>query len=271
VDHGSKHFDACPEPGAGTYPGPAAGTNPEPGAGTYPGPAAGTNPEPGAGTYPEPGVGTYPEPGAGTPTRPALVHRLLAWLQHWRVAHVVADETGVGQGMVSWLVAALGERRVTGYNFSGTGQKAALGSAFLSLVETGRFKYWNSAHAPGDSASPAGGWSYDPTIGETEPGSVSPDAIALTDAAWFWHQVRACTYEVPPDGRFDRDLRWGVHPAHRTDTATGPQPTHDDRLISAALVAELDRLLRTGAVILGTAESAVIPQADPLAGMGEIF
>jgi hypothetical protein len=148
--------------------------------------------------------------------------------------------------MVSWLVAALGERRVTGYNFSGTGQKAALGSAFLSLVETGRFKYWG----------------YDPE---------ASSALPLTDGAWFWHQVRACTYEVPPDGRFDRDLRWGVHPAHRTDTSTGPQPTHDDRLISAALVAEMDRLLRTGAVVLGTAESAVIDPVDPFAGMGGLF
>jgi hypothetical protein len=201
-----------------------------------------------------------PEPSEGTPGQPALVHRLLAWLQHWRVAHVVADETGVGQGLVSWLQAALGERRVTGYNFSGTGQKAGLGSGFLSLVETGRFKYWG----------------YDPTVVETERGSVSPDAPTreaqvFGDGAWFWAQVRACTYEVPPDGRFDRDLRWGVPPGHRTDTPTGPHPTHDDRLFSAALVAELDRLLRAGELILGTAESTVITGQDPLAGMGEVF
>jgi hypothetical protein len=212
------------------------------------------------------------------PGAPALVHRLLAWLQHWRVAHVVADETGVGQGMVSWLVAALGEHRVTGYNFSGTGQKAALGSAFLSLVETGRFKYW----------------AHDPTPVETErcsvsPGSVSPGSVSsgsvstlssdtptpgthtLSDAAWFWAQVRACTYEIPPDGRFDRDLRWGVPPGHRTDVPGGRLPTHDDRLLSAALVAEMDRLLRTGAVLLGTAESAVITPADPLAGLGDVY
>jgi hypothetical protein len=169
------------------------------------------------------------------PGRPALVHRLQAWLQHWQIAHLVADASGVGQGVVSWLAAALGPRTVTGYDFAGPGKKAALGSLFLSLVETGRFQYWT-----GD---------------EEEPGS---------DGWWFWKQVSACTYHVPPEGRFDRDLRWEVPPGHRTDTPTGPQPTHDDRLLSAALVAELDRLLRKGHIILGTAESAVIQPRDPL-------
>ena len=64
----------------------------------------------------------------------ALVHRLAAWLQAWQVAHLVGDESGVGQGLVSWLQAALGTHRVTGYNFAAYGQKARLGSLFLSLV-----------------------------------------------------------------------------------------------------------------------------------------
>jgi hypothetical protein len=169
------------------------------------------------------------------PGRPALVQRLLAWLQHWQIAHLVADASGVGQGVVSWLATALGPRTVTGYDFAGPGKKAALGSLFLSLVETGRFKYW------GNDAGEVG-----------------------SDGWWFWRQVEACAYEVPPEGRFDRDLRWEVPPTHRTDTPAGPQPTHDDRLLSAALIAELDRLLRGGHIILGTAESAVIQPRDPL-------
>jgi hypothetical protein len=165
-------------------------------------------------------------------SQPSLAARLIAWFQHWQIAHLVSDESGVGLGLTSWLQAALGEQRVTGYNFAGTGKKAGLGSRFLSLVETGRFKYWT-----GD---------------------------AYGDAWFFWRQVEACQYEIPPEGRFDVDLKWEVPPTHKTDTPQGPQPTHDDRLLSAALVAELDRLLRTGTIILGTAESAVIQGPDPL-------
>ena len=42
------------------------------------------------------------------------------------------------------------------------------------------------------------------------------------------------------------------------------EPTHDDRLISAALVAHLDRLVRECTIALGRAESLVIDPVDPL-------
>ena len=171
------------------------------------------------------------------PGRPALIHRLLAWLGTWNVAHVIADESGVGQGLVSWLQATMGEHRVTGYNFAPRNRKAALGSAFLSVVETGRFKYWT-----GDQA---------------EPGS---------DGWWFWQQVAACAFELAPDGQFDKDLKWGVPPGHRTQTPTGPETTHDDRLLSAALIAQVDALYRAGQLTLGTATSDQIPGVDPLGG-----
>jgi hypothetical protein len=192
------------------------------------------------------------------PGRPALVNRLHAWLDHWRVAHVLADESGVGLGLVAWLRDALGEGRVTGFNFAGRGKKARLGSAFLSLVETGRFKYWTE-DGERDAAAES------PALGD------SATCGGLTDAGWFWSQVRACGYEIPPEGRFDTDLRWEVPPSHKTDTPEGPQPTHDDRLISAALVAELDTLLRQGGLFLGVAKSETIAGEDPLAGMGEVF
>jgi hypothetical protein len=185
--------------------------------------------------------GATPSPSAQTGGGPSLVARLLAWLDHWQVAHILADETGVGQGIVSWLQAARGEQTVTGFNFSARGKKAELGSRFLSLIETGRFKYWS------DEA--------DGTPSEDQPGS---------DGWWFWRQATACTYEVPPEGRFDQDLRWFVPESHKTDTPAGPQPTHDDRLLCAALVAELDRRLRAGQIVLGTAQSAVLPPVDPL-------
>ncbi len=169
-----------------------------------------------------------------TPGSPPLVQRLYAWLENWQVAHIVADESGVGLGLTSWLTHAFGENRVTGFNFAGTGKKAALGSAFLSLVETGRFRYW-------------------------------PIDRHLGDAFWFWRQVEACSYEIPAEGRFDRDLRWYVPATHKTQTPAGPQLTHDDRLLSAALIAELDRRLAAGDLLLGTAHSAVLQPADPLA------
>jgi hypothetical protein len=168
---------------------------------------------------------------------PALVQRLAAWLQHWTIAHLVADDTGVGQGLVSWLQAALGSSRVSGFTFA-PAAKANLGSLFLSLVETGRFRYWT-----GD---------------ENQPGS---------DGWWFWQQVAACSYELPPEGRFDRDLRWSVPNNHKSHLPHGHELTHDDRLLSAALVAEADRLIREGKIVVGTAASTVIAAVDPLSRM----
>jgi hypothetical protein len=178
-----------------------------------------------------------------------LVDRLAAWLEHWQVGHLVADASGVGQGLVSWLTAALGSHRVTGFDFAGRGRKARLGSMFLSLVETGRLKYW-------EGACPEG------IRGE------QPEGTPLSDSWWFWRQVEACTYELPPEGQFDRDLRWEVPARHRTPVPGGQaEPTHDDRLLSAALVAELDRLVREGQIALGNAQSAVVRPRDPLADL----
>jgi len=171
-----------------------------------------------------------------TATSSALVHRLYAFLHHWQIAHLVSDESGVGLGMTSWLSHALGANRVTGFNFAGSGKKAGLGSALLSLVETGRFKYW-------------------------------PIDLELGASWWFWKQVEACSYEVPPDARFDTALKWGVPANHKTDTPTGPELTHDDRLLSAALIAHLDHMVRTGDLLLGTAQSSVIAPVDPLANL----
>ena len=167
------------------------------------------------------------------PGRPKLADRLLAWLRHWEVAHLVADESGVGAGLVDWLSARLGAGRVTGFTFT-PAAKAGLGSAFLSVVETGRFRYW------GD---------------ETEP---------LSDGWWFFAQAESCTYSLPAEGRFERELRWGVPPEAKIDTPKGLLPLHDDRLVSAALAAVYDDLVRKSRLRLGAARSAVIPPEDPL-------
>lgn len=173
------------------------------------------------------------------PGRVKLADRLLAWLRRWQIVHLVADESGVGAGLVDWLTARLGQAGdrvgVTGYNFATGHGKAALGSAFLALIETGRFHYWG-----GDAQQP------------------------LSDGWWFFVQAEACTYQLPEGGRFERDLRWGVPEGALVDTPAGRQAIHDDRLLSAALVAVYDDLYRQGRLQLSRGASAVIGPADPL-------
>lgn len=180
------------------------------------------------------------------PGRPALSQRLLAYLHHWQIAHVVCDATGVGEGLANWLAARLGDTHVTHFKFTTVG-KARLGSDFISIIETGRFHYW----------------SHDPAL-DQRPGDPDPP---LSDAWWFWQQAAHCAYDMPPGGAFDRDLRWGVPETTTVSPAGHPLKLHDDRLLSAALVAELDRLLRENHLTLGHAASAVIPAPDPLANL----
>jgi len=171
----------------------------------------------------------------GGPGRPSLAERLLAWLRHWEPAHTLIDAAGVGQGMADWLAARLGGGRVTAWPLGSGPVKARLGSDFLSLIDTGRFRYW-----AGD---------------EDEP---------LADGWWFWQQAAACDYALAGGGRFDHDLRWSVPESARVATPAGPQPIHDDRLLSAALVAELDRRRAAGKIRLGASLSRVVGPRDEL-------
>jgi hypothetical protein len=132
-------------------------------------------------------------------------------------------------------MAEMGRQRVTAYVFAGKGQKAMLGSRFVALVETNRFKYWC-----GD---------------EQEVGS---------DGWWFWQQVGACGYHLPPRGIYERDLQWGVAENRMVETPQGMVRVHDDRLISASLIAEYDYLARQGEIATGVGLSMVIPPVDPL-------
>ena len=161
-------------------------------------------------------------------SQPGLARRLLKWFQAWEVVHLVADNSGVGAGLVDWLKAYLGPERVTGFFFNRS-SKATLGVNFLSLIETGRFAYWRG------------------------------DDVPLADGWWFFTQAQACVYSLPADGAMERDLRWGVPDGARVSTPAGSQLVHDDRLISAALVAVYDELWRDGRLHLGQAASAIIP------------
>lgn len=182
------------------------------------------------------------------PGRPSLVQRLVAFLQHWRVAHLVGDATGVGEGVLDWLAAVLGPSRVTPFRFTAR-SKAQLGNRFLSVVETGRFKYWTTdgrTQTAGDEPRP-------PAVAAEPP---------LSDAWWFWQQCAHCIYEMPEESAPERSLSWGVPAGASVSTPAGPRPVHDDRLVSAMLVAQYDELVQEGVLNLGQGRSAVIKPRD---------
>lgn len=136
----------------------------------------------------------------------ALLAQVRAFVEPWAPRYLVADASGVGQGLVSFLAsgANYGER-VVPFVFTAV-SKAQLGSGFLAVVETGRFQHY----ADDDE-----------------------------DARAFWREVAYCGYEVPEgEGALDRRMKWGVRDGQR-DAATG-EDVHDDRLVAAALCAVLD-------------------------------
>jgi Fe2+ or Zn2+ uptake regulation protein len=163
----------------------------------------------------------------------SLFDRLLAHLRHWNAATVICDMTGVGQGLTDALQEAY-KRQVFGFDFAKSYGKARLGSDFLAVVETGRFQYFCDDYE--------------------EEGS---------DAWYFLIQAEHCGYELAEGLPIERGLRWGVAPSATVVMSDGStELVHDDRLLSAALVAELDRLVREGLVFVATGESAVIPRTS---------
>lgn len=166
-----------------------------------------------------------------SPGNSPLALRLRAYLHYWNVAHLVSDASGVGEGLTSWLNQHALPGKVTGFKFTSR-SKAWLGSSFISLIETRRAQYWRSEEYQDDS------W-------------------------WMEQQMKRCAYHLPPRGHFDTHLRWYVPQNDLTETPLGNIPTHDDRLLSAALIAEADRLVIEGTITTGTAISEIIPP-DPL-------
>jgi hypothetical protein len=128
-----------------------------------------------------------------------LYGKLRAYFEHWGVRWIVADASGVGAGLVSFLSSrqAFGPK-VVPFQFSPPKRKSDLGWDFLTVVETGRFKMFR------DDGS--------------------------ADWREFWLQVEECRYEVS-EGE-EKRMKWGV---------VDPK-VHDDRVLSAALVAELDKV-----------------------------
>ena len=164
------------------------------------------------------------------PGQPSLFNSLMAYLRLWEPTAVICDATGVGQGIADALTTGY-RRPVFHFDFSG-GRKARLGNDFLAVVETGRFLYFHD-----------------------------PDAFEYGSDEWFFFlQCEHCGYELAPGMPIERGLRWGVSESARVQIPGSGEMllVHDDRLLSAALVAEGDRLVREGELFISTGAAAVI-------------
>lgn len=158
-----------------------------------------------------------------------LYAQLLALTEAWSPRYLVIDASGLGAALAEFLTRRLG-KVVVPFVFSAQ-SKSQLGWDFLALIESGRYKEYQSE---------------DETLRRWQ--------------AWFFRQAQGCQMEVLPGP--ERRLRWGV-PAGRRDPVTH-ELLHDDLLISAALCAVLD------GQVIGEARSRVVRALDPLAAYGEV-
>jgi hypothetical protein len=159
-----------------------------------------------------------------------LYGQLRALFEHWHALYLVVDATGIGAGLASFLDKAL-PGKVIPFIFSSS-SKSKLGWDFLSIIETGRFLDWK---APRDGTQ--------------------------DERSEFWRQAGLCELKIFPGP--EHRISWGV-PDGTRDPVTG-ELVHDDLLLSAALVAQLESL------DWGIGASEVIDGQDPLAGMRETF
>lgn len=166
----------------------------------------------------------------------SLFARLSAIIDLWQPAWIVVDATGIGQTLSSFLFEKY--RNVLPFVFTSS-SKSALGWAFLALIETGRYK----EYAPGTCEAPS-----TPAV-EEGPG-VRDDPLQRE----FWRQIDNCQYDILEGA--GRIMRWGVPDGSR-DPATGDF-LHDDLVISAALVSQLDEQP------IGPAVSQVLKPTDPI-------
>lgn len=131
-----------------------------------------------------------------------LYGEIRALALHWHARWLVADATGVGAGLCSFLNRAL-PGKVIPVVFN-TAVKSEIGWDFLGLADTGRYQEY-----------------------------ASEDSLQTL----FWRQCAGCAFEAQPGpGKL---LRWGVPDSARNPGDEGL--LHDDLLLSAALCTQLDR------------------------------
>ena len=154
-----------------------------------------------------------------------LYAELRGLMDCWRPWWTVIDATGIGAGLSSFLANAY-PYRVIPFVFSAS-SKSKLGWDFLGVIDSGRYKEYDA-----------------PTHDDLQ--------------KLFLRQAEYCQYEVVPGP--GQILRWGVPDSVR-DPENGDL-LHDDLLLSAALVAELDDLdwALTGPAV-------IVPRVDPIKEM----
>ncbi len=164
----------------------------------------------------------------------SIYGQLRGLIDLWQPRYIVADNTGVGAGLVSFLTNAYQER-VIAFTFTSK-SKSDLGWSFIAVIESGRYKEPSSPLPPGE--------------GQGE--GISSE---------FFNQCEAAQSEIlEGPGKL---MRWSV-PDGTRDVRTG-ELMHDDLLISGALCTQLDLLP------WGTAQSEIIQPSDPLSAMKEAF
>jgi hypothetical protein len=155
-----------------------------------------------------------------------LYPQLKAIADLWKVRYLAVDATGVGAGLASFLSKAYPDRVIPFLFNSNT--KSRLGWQFLSVVETGRFKFYKSS-----------GLAREAEYSER-----------------FWQEVDNCQCEVM--GGPNKVIRWSV-PDGTRDVISG-QFIHDDLLVSASLCALLD----DQEWFISTGGTVILNKGDPL-------
>ena len=181
-----------------------------------------------------------------------IFKQITALVDLWKPHRIVADATGVGEGITGMLAQAYGSQTIP-FKFT-QASKSQLGWDLIAAIETGRFKDYACS-------TPKFSVVHNAVIGQgqiTIDSDVNiahqpPDAARLQ--AEFYQQAKFCQMEIlPGPGKI---MRWSV-PAGTRDPTTG-ELVHDDLLLSAALCCVLD------SEQFGSAESSVVKSQDPIA------
>lgn len=163
-----------------------------------------------------------------------LNQRLYAFLKHWNAKILVGDNTGVGEGLVKSMVGRIDT--VIPFVFT-KASKSQLGFNFLAMVDTGRVHIYDTA----DEHQQA-----------------------------FFRQAGACGYEILPHGELRNSLRWGVPDGATYEAESGERlPIHDDYLLSAALLPELNEVILQNPQLWEYAQSVILPPPAGLWGSDE--
>jgi hypothetical protein len=188
-----------------------------------------------------------------------LYGKIKALAQHWGARYLVIDATGVGAGLASFLDKAL-PGVVFPFTFS-QASKSDLGWAFLSVIETGRYKEFDPIALP--SPGPRSFCGVRGQVPRNEGGAGGEVESSPQDhlQSIFWTQVELCQSKIlEGPGKL---MQWGVPDGRRHPVTR--RLVHDDLLVSASFCAVLDRLE------WGLGRSTVIDPEDLFSDMHPVY